>query len=63
MNNIGVFKISHHPSHPMATYLIAMPSLTLLKSQSQQNAADTASAMSTSQDPTSTSQPIENTEY
>lgn len=37
----SVFKISSRPSHPMAIYLIATPTLTLLNSQSQQNAAET----------------------
>ena len=45
----SIFKISHQLSHPtVIIYLIVMPTLTLLNSQSQQNATDTASAKSTS---------------
>ena len=36
-----IFQISCGLLHPIAIYLIAIPNLTLLNSESQQNAADT----------------------
>lgn len=60
----SIFKINCQVSHPMAICLIIMmPSLTLLNSQSQQNMLLTpSSTTSISQDPTSFSKPVENTE-
>ena len=40
LDSMPAFKISCQPSNSTAIYLIAMPTLSLLNSQSQQNAAD-----------------------
>ena len=58
----SILKISHRLLHPSSIiYVIVMAALILLNSQSQQNPADTAYAVSNSQDPPFTSKPFENT--